>query len=381
MNANESANARIKAKVDYQKSELNIFCKQMKELVDNQMQDIEKAFTMDTGPFAVAAGYHQYRENPRKWVKESKLYRQKAINRIHKIKLLPRIPSELNSSSDSGMCSSDSSLFSLSSGNGDISADVSTEQSENATSTSTMDTNEKENVIPLSVSWEDVGLSKEVFSSMWDKAASLVANEKSITDAPGLSNSKMVASSSNPRKPHLVSLLDKGKITCDCINYTNKSLCSHTLAVAEKSGLLMELLQWYARTNKTANLWLLARSSDVPKHPGAKPNGNKRKRSRVTNPQVKTCSKLSNISAEKWQSPTDHQSQSLETPQPIPSSPAPCYAYWTSGLSQSHSTYTGPSHWSYTGPSCWSAGPSQSYLTRPPPHWGEIYAPSQPFSV
>ena len=392
-NANESANARIKAKVDYKKSELTVFCKQMKELVDSQTQDIEKAFTMDTGPFAVAAGYHQYRENPRKWVKESTSYRQKAISRIHKIKLLPHIPSELNSSSlsDSGMHSSfnaDSSLSSLSSGNCDVSAaDVYTEQSENAASNSKMDTNEKENVIPLSVSWEDVGLAKEVFSSMWDKAASLVVNEKGITDAPGLSNSKMVVSSSNPRKPHLVSLLDKGKVTCDCINYTNKSLCSHTLAVAEKSGLLMELLQWYTRTNKTANLWSLARSSDVPKHPGAKPSGNKRKRSRFTNPQVKTCSKLSTTSAKKWQSQTDHQSQSSEAPQPSPFSSSTGSAYWTSGSSQSHSTYTGPSHWSYsagpsqvqstyTGPSCWSAGPLQPCFTRPL-HWGEFSPPFQ----
>ena len=61
---------------------------------------------MDTGPFAVAAGYHRYRENPRKWVKESKSYQQKAINSVHEIKLLSHIPSELNSSSDSGMCSS-----------------------------------------------------------------------------------------------------------------------------------------------------------------------------------------------------------------------------------------------------------------------------------
>lgn len=31
-NPNESANARIKQKVDFKKSELNIFCNQMKEL-------------------------------------------------------------------------------------------------------------------------------------------------------------------------------------------------------------------------------------------------------------------------------------------------------------------------------------------------------------
>ncbi len=31
-NANESANARIKAKVDYKKSDLNVFCNEMKDL-------------------------------------------------------------------------------------------------------------------------------------------------------------------------------------------------------------------------------------------------------------------------------------------------------------------------------------------------------------
>ena len=36
----------------------------MKELADNQTQDIERAFTLDTGPYAVATGYCQYKENP-----------------------------------------------------------------------------------------------------------------------------------------------------------------------------------------------------------------------------------------------------------------------------------------------------------------------------
>ena len=134
-----------------------------------------------------------------------------------------------------------------SNGNDDTSTDVSTDQTKDAPATSRMDTNEKENVTPLSVSWQDVGLTRKVFSSMWDKAASLVANKKSVTDAPGLQNSKMIASFTDPRKPHLVSVLDSGKVTCDCINYTTKSLCSHALAVAEKSGLLMELLQGQIR--------------------------------------------------------------------------------------------------------------------------------------
>ena len=35
-NPNESVNAWIKEKVDYKKSELNVFCQKMKELVDSQ---------------------------------------------------------------------------------------------------------------------------------------------------------------------------------------------------------------------------------------------------------------------------------------------------------------------------------------------------------
>ena len=52
-NPNESANAWIKEKVDYKKSELSMFCQKMKELVDSQTLDIERAFTHDTGPYAV----------------------------------------------------------------------------------------------------------------------------------------------------------------------------------------------------------------------------------------------------------------------------------------------------------------------------------------
>ena len=79
----------------------------------------------------------------------------------------------------------------------------------------------------------------------------------------------MVASFSCPEKLHVVS--DSGKMTCDCLNYKAKSLCSHTLAVAEKSGNLVHLLEWYSCTNQSANLWSLARSLDAPKRPGAKP--------------------------------------------------------------------------------------------------------------
>jgi len=60
-NPNESANVRIKVKVDFKKSELHVFCREMKELVDSQTHDIESAFTKDIGPFAISNAYSRYK--------------------------------------------------------------------------------------------------------------------------------------------------------------------------------------------------------------------------------------------------------------------------------------------------------------------------------
>ena len=143
-------------------------------------------------------------------------------------------------------------------------------------------------VLSLSVSRKDADLPEEIYEGMWIKASQLIAKGNSITDAPGLSCSKMVYSSTNPKKPHLVTYYKNGKVTCDCLNYTTKYICAHTLAVAEVSHLLPSFIEWYKGTGG-ANLWELAKSSGVPKHPGKKPTT--RKRSRKVLPPVKTTSK------------------------------------------------------------------------------------------
>ena len=102
----------------------------------------------------------------------------------------------------------------------------------------------------------------------------------------------MVASTSSPKKPHLVSFYSNGKITCDCINYFTRNLCSHVIAVAELQSSLPQLLKWYKDTNKEVNLWNAARSSGVPKHPGEKLNGQKRKRSHKVVPPPESRSSL-----------------------------------------------------------------------------------------
>ena len=153
-NPNESANARIKSKVDYKKSELNVFCAEMRELVDSQARDIERAFTLDTGPYEVSPPYHRYKENPRKWVKESKSYRERVLRQIHNLKLIP-LPLSSKSTDEDVDSTSGSS--------------VSSDDKENSLSSA--------NVSPLSISWKEVGLAEEIFGGMWAKAASLAADD------------------------------------------------------------------------------------------------------------------------------------------------------------------------------------------------------------
>ena len=130
----------------------------------------------------------------------------------------------------------------------------------------------------------------EVYKGIWEKASQLVGEDNAITDAPKLANSKMVCSYNNPRKPHLVTFFKNGKLTCDCINYGTKHICAHTLATAEKLGLLCKFIEWYKKTNQSPNLWNLAKASGVPKSPGSKPC---RKRSRKTLPKIKSSSSMS----------------------------------------------------------------------------------------
>ena len=102
----------------------------------------------------------------------------------------------------------------------------------------------------------------------------------------------MVASVSCPAKPHLVNVLKCGKLTCDCLNYQSKSLCSHVIATAESIGELRSLISWFKRTNQEPSLWKLSRSSGLPKNPGYKPGQSKRSRKSSVHSTILTRSKL-----------------------------------------------------------------------------------------
>ena len=162
-NANESTNAKIKVKVDYKKSEVDIFTERMRELVLRQYRGIERAFTVDSGPYKVSGDYIHHKQQPNKWVKLSKCSKEMFIQEIHTLPSVPKKKSE----------------------------NVVTSENESAPKQG-----------HLSVSLKESGLPVDVFQGIWSKALKLVTEEGQITMAPGLSSSQMVASESNPQKPH-----------------------------------------------------------------------------------------------------------------------------------------------------------------------------------
>jgi len=145
----------------------------MKDLVDNQTQDIESAFTLDCGPYAVSTAYWKYKENPQKWVSKSKAYKQKVLNNIHKLELLPQpMPSsgQANCSASPPVQCDDCVLNDVS--------------------------HTKENTTVSSCKY---AVLSHVYGGMWQKATYLVGDPKAITDASCLPDSRMVASYTTPQ--------------------------------------------------------------------------------------------------------------------------------------------------------------------------------------
>ena len=52
-NDNECINSIIKKKVNFKASELSEFCEKMRQLIDEQKEDVQQAFVMDCGSYCV----------------------------------------------------------------------------------------------------------------------------------------------------------------------------------------------------------------------------------------------------------------------------------------------------------------------------------------
>ena len=75
----------------------------------------------------------------------------------------------------------------------------------------------------------------------------ILSNSSKIARVPGVSeNICQVASTSNPRKPHIVDATAKnGKVTCDCTSYKALSICAHALSGAKFCGAFEKFAEFH----------------------------------------------------------------------------------------------------------------------------------------
>ena len=92
-NDNEHITSIIKKKVDYKAHELCVFCEQIKELVEEQKENIEQVFVMQTGPCTVDPKIVHLTKPPSLWTKLGKIAHEKHSHNIHTcaLNLLPKI--------------------------------------------------------------------------------------------------------------------------------------------------------------------------------------------------------------------------------------------------------------------------------------------------
>ena len=71
---------------------------------------------------------------------------------------------------------------------------------------------------------------------------------------------KQTPSSSNPRSHHTVKLSSSGCVSCDkdCPGYNAYFICTHTVTVADKAGILTDFIKWHPKEKGGTNLTALA---------------------------------------------------------------------------------------------------------------------------
>ena len=152
---------------------------------------------MNSGPYQVHAKFQHLTKTATYWTKQGKISRERHLKQIHTYPFKPYDPTEVDPTMASNVSLSEDSI--------DLECD-------------------KENIYQLSVPLAESGLPMQVFKSIWSKASEILAKDNAIVDSPGSDNIKVCISYTSLR-PHIVTMFETGKITCDCKNNESIAVC------------------------------------------------------------------------------------------------------------------------------------------------------------
>ena len=151
---------------------------------------------------------------------------------------------------------------------------------------------EVENQVELSVAPENsqiLSVPFAVLKELFSGARHLLTCQNGLAKSPSTTSEASgpnkvdlwFVASEDSSKPHSVQAADSGRITCDerCVRWARHNICSHSVAVAEKNGMLPKYLQWFRNRRKTGTLTKMAEVR-TPKCSGQKNKATQRRKGR-----------------------------------------------------------------------------------------------------
>lgn len=276
-NASESMNSVIKSKVEFKKSELPDFLDKVKDAIDEQERELEKAI-LGRGKYKLSDKYKKYEVNEDDWfTRMSVAQRETHIKKVSSLPLeskftaAPKLPTKT-----SNKPSCNRTLFLQESRN--KTAVVADNPDTQCCSRSLS----RPSMLSIDVSQfsDSVSIPSNLLGPIWTKARELLDDPSAISAVPGGGAKDRFVRSYSSTRPHLVIAKKNGQYACDgeCPNWKSLSICSHAVAAAEKSGDLIEYIGWLTKTKKPSpNLTKLV-LTNMPKGRGQKGNAPPRKR-------------------------------------------------------------------------------------------------------
>ncbi len=272
-NASETVNSMLKCHVNYKSSQLLVVVGKLREVVDEQEREIERAVN-GRGKYRFKRQYHHLTVTETKWFKMTEQQRRAHMHKVATAVVEPSATSSVHVVPTLEVMS--------------VVPPHTHDESSSNQSLATGATLRKLSV-ELTSLVANVTIPQPCLQGIWQKAEELLNSSGSITEAPGNSaQSRMVLSRSGLR-PHLVVPCKGGRFKCDsdCANFKSLGICSHSVAVAEVNKQLSEFLVSFKKTKKRPNFTQLALHG-MPAGRGKKGSQASRKRKQSVTPVIRT---------------------------------------------------------------------------------------------
>ena len=290
-NASESINALLKRKVDYKKNELPEFLEKLKQAIDDQERELERAI-IGRGKYRFATKFQHLTQPEEKWFLEMSVEQKLShLRRVTSAPLLPKQNVKVVSCSElqnkklklpKPSCSR--RLFSTFSPELGESSQTQSAVDTTPTEQYMFDSDESDddkamldtagsNSLSVSVSYfsHSVSTPTPILTAIWEKANELLSEENAVVKAPGYDGKARMVKSYSGTRPHLVVTKKSGQYSCDtsCPNWRSLNICAHVVAAAEDNQDLLMFVNWFIKAKKSVNITKLA-TTNMPAGRGRK---------------------------------------------------------------------------------------------------------------